>query len=39
MTGAKGNIEYLLLLGKTDTGINYQPVIETVVKESHLKLD
>lgn len=39
MTGAKGNIEYLLLLGKTDTGKDYQTVVESVVKTSHEQLD
>lgn len=38
MTGAKGNIEYLLLLNKNDSGIDYQPVIEAVVNASHEQL-
>jgi 23S rRNA (cytidine1920-2'-O)/16S rRNA (cytidine1409-2'-O)-methyltransferase len=39
MTGAKGNIEYLLLLSKTNTGTDYGPIIESVVKSSHEELD
>jgi 23S rRNA (cytidine1920-2'-O)/16S rRNA (cytidine1409-2'-O)-methyltransferase len=35
MTGAKGNIEYLLLLNKLDTGTDYRPILEAVVTESH----
>ncbi len=38
MTGAKGNIEYLLLFGKTDTGADYKPILEAVVKSSHEQL-
>jgi 23S rRNA (cytidine1920-2'-O)/16S rRNA (cytidine1409-2'-O)-methyltransferase len=39
MTGAKGNIEYLLLLSKSDTGKDYGPVIDAVVRASHEALD
>lgn len=39
MTGAKGNIEYLLLFSKGDSGMNYGPVIDEVVKASHEQLD
>lgn len=39
MTGAKGNIEYLLLLSKTDSGTDYKPVVDSVVKISHEQLD
>jgi 23S rRNA (cytidine1920-2'-O)/16S rRNA (cytidine1409-2'-O)-methyltransferase len=39
MTGAKGNIEYLLLLSKQNTGENYNPAIGTVVRTSHEQLD
>lgn len=39
MTGAKGNIEYLLLLSKTDIGTDYKPVVDSVVKTSHEQLD
>lgn len=35
MTGAKGNIEYLLLLSKTDTGTDYIKITESVVNASH----
>lgn len=38
MTGAKGNIEYLLLLTKNDSGTDYQPVIDEVVNASHEQL-
>lgn len=38
MTGAKGNIEYLLLLNKTNTGTDYKPIIESVVNASHEQL-
>ena len=38
MTGAKGNIEYLILFAKEDTGTDYKPVIESVVKTSHEQL-
>ena len=39
MTGAKGNIEYLLLLDKNNSGTDYKPVIDAVVKASHEELD
>ncbi len=39
MTGAKGNIEYLLLFDRQDTGEDYGPIIESVVKASHEQLD
>ena len=39
MTGAKGNIEYLLLLNKNDSGADYKPIIESVVKVSHEMLN
>ena len=39
MTGAKGNIEYLMLLSKANTGTDYGPIIESVVKSSHEELD
>jgi 23S rRNA (cytidine1920-2'-O)/16S rRNA (cytidine1409-2'-O)-methyltransferase len=39
MTGAKGNIEYLLLLNKTNSGTDYKPIIDSVVKASHEQLD
>lgn len=39
MTGAKGNIEYLLLLSKTNSDMDYGPVIASVVKSSHEELD
>ena len=39
MTGAKGNIEYLLLLGKEDTGEDYPSKIDAVVRTSHEQLD
>lgn len=39
MTGAKGNIEYLLLFSKSDAGTDYRPVIDAVVKASHEQLD
>lgn len=39
MTGAKGNIEYLLLLNKNNTGTDYKPIIESVVNASHEQLD
>lgn len=38
MTGAKGNIEYLLLLNKNDTATDYKPIIESVVNTSHEQL-
>lgn len=38
MTGAKGNIEYLLLLNKNNTGTDYKPIIESVVNASHEQL-
>lgn len=38
MTGAKGNIEYLLLLNKMDTGTDYRPILEAVVTASHEQL-
>lgn len=38
MTGAKGNIEYLLILNKHNTETDYKPVIENVVKASHDQL-
>lgn len=38
MTGAKGNIEYLLLLNKHNRSTDYKPVIENVVKASHDQL-
>ncbi|HWQ79266.1 MAG TPA: TlyA family RNA methyltransferase [Anaerovoracaceae bacterium] len=38
MTGAKGNIEYLLLFEKHDTGEDYGPIIGAVVKASHEEL-
>jgi len=38
MTGAKGNIEYLLLFDRHDTGQDYGPIIEAVVKKSHEEL-
>lgn len=38
MTGAKGNIEYLLLLNKTDHSIDFKPLIETIVKTAHEQL-
>lgn len=39
MTGAKGNIEYLLLLAKENTEEDYKPVIDAVVRTSHEQLD
>lgn len=39
MTGAKGNIEYLLLLDKNNSGTDYKPIIDAVVKASHEELD
>jgi len=39
MTGAKGNIEYLLLLSKNNSGTDYLPIIESVVRTSHELLD
>jgi 23S rRNA (cytidine1920-2'-O)/16S rRNA (cytidine1409-2'-O)-methyltransferase len=39
MTGAKGNIEYLLLFDRNDTGQDYKPIIEDVVNKSHEELD
>lgn len=39
MTGAKGNIEYLLLLDKNNSGTDYKPTIDAVVKASHEELD
>ena len=39
MTGAKGNIEYLLHLTKNKTETDYKSVIESVVKISHEQLD
>ncbi|HVI40435.1 MAG TPA: TlyA family RNA methyltransferase [Anaerovoracaceae bacterium] len=38
MTGAKGNIEYLLLLNKNNTETDYKPMIESVVIASHEQL-
>lgn len=38
MTGAKGNIEYLLLFSKYDAGTDYRPAIDSVVKASHEQL-
>ena len=38
MTGAKGNIEYLLLLNRHRGAADYKPVIEAVVKASHDQL-
>lgn len=38
VTGAKGNIEYLLLLKKKNTGIDAQTTIESVVENSHEQL-
>jgi hypothetical protein len=38
MTGAKGNIEYLLLFDRKDSGQDYKPVIEAVVNRSHEEL-
>jgi len=35
MTGAKGNIEFLLLFRKNCSGEDFQPMIESVVKASH----
>ncbi len=39
MTGAKGNIEYLLLLNKSKSDVDYEQIIETIVTASHEKLD
>jgi 23S rRNA (cytidine1920-2'-O)/16S rRNA (cytidine1409-2'-O)-methyltransferase len=39
MTGAKGNIEYLLLLDKNNNETDYKPIIDAVVKASHEELD
>ncbi len=39
MTGAKGNIEYLLHLNKRNTETDYQPIIDAVVNTSHEQLD
>jgi 23S rRNA (cytidine1920-2'-O)/16S rRNA (cytidine1409-2'-O)-methyltransferase len=39
MTGAKGNIEYLLLLDKNNNGTDYRPIIDEVVEASHKELD
>lgn len=39
MTGAKGNIEYLLLLGRQPSETDFSQVIDAVVKDSHEKLD
>ena len=39
MTGAKGNIEYLLLLNKKEAETDFNPVITSVVKRSHEELD
>jgi 23S rRNA (cytidine1920-2'-O)/16S rRNA (cytidine1409-2'-O)-methyltransferase len=38
MTGAKGNIEYLLLFNKNDSGTDYKPIVESVVTTSHEQL-
>ena len=38
MTGAKGNIEYLLLFNKTDCGTDFKPLIKAVVQTSHEQL-
>lgn len=38
MTGAKGNIEYLLLFAKHSSGADFYPIIEAVVKASHEQL-
>ena len=38
MTGAKGNIEYLLLLSKHRADMSLESVIETVVEDSHKQL-
>lgn len=39
MTGAKGNIEYLLLLNKHNSGMDYHPIVDAVVAASHEQLD
>ncbi len=39
MTGAKGNIEYLLLLNKKNTEEDYKYIMENVVDVSHEQLD
>ncbi len=38
MTGAKGNIEYLLLFNKMDSGTDYRPILEAVVTAAHEQL-
>ncbi|MDD4563872.1 MAG: TlyA family RNA methyltransferase [Eubacteriales bacterium] len=38
MTGAKGNIEYLLLLNKMNSSAGFKPLIEAVVKAAHEQL-
>jgi 23S rRNA (cytidine1920-2'-O)/16S rRNA (cytidine1409-2'-O)-methyltransferase len=38
LTGAKGNIEYLLLFGKQDSGEDYGPAVRAVVAASHERL-
>lgn len=39
MTGAKGNIEFLLLFSKNSSETDYRPIIDAVVKTSHEQLD
>lgn len=38
MTGAKGNIEYLILLNKKSNPADFKPLIEDVVKTAHEQL-